>query len=161
MPSAAATTRRATLSRYGARAYDQGVGRSLWFTTEADPSAIAAAIDVETPGRQPDLWSGVGLACAYAGGLRHDEVAALAAASGALRVHLAQGVAFAAEAHESAAGCVPRHTEEASRLICGTSAAHAAQVAREAAVGAVPENGLPAYEIWRMRIRSCMERHSG
>ena len=158
-PSAAASRRRARLSSYGARAFDQGLGRSLWFTTEAHPDSIAAAIDAEEPGRRPDLWSGVGLACAYAGGVCEHEIATLTASAGDSRLDLAQGVAFAAEAHLGASGCVPAHTERASRLICDMPAADAARIARDSARRVVEAGGWPAYEMWRARIRTAMSSH--
>lgn len=158
-PSASPTRRRSRLSRYGARAFDQGLGRSLWFTAEADVDAIGAAIEAERPERRPDLWSGVGLACTYAGGICEHETAALIARSGSARVDMAQGAAFASEAHLSASGCVPAHTERASGLICGMPAAQAAQIARDAAHGVADAAGCPAYETWRARIRTAMTWH--
>lgn len=146
--------RRGTLSVYGARAFDHGLGRSLWFTTIADPHRIAATIALAEPSRRPDLWSGIGLACAYAGGVTASEIAALGEACGRLRPHLAQGVAFAAEAHVRASGSAPPHTELAAQLLCGLPADAAARAAREAAIGLSSEHGEPEYETWRHRLRS-------
>jgi hypothetical protein len=53
---------------YARRAFDQGLGRSLWFVQGACAARIAAAVARFGPARRADLWSGVGLACAYAGG---------------------------------------------------------------------------------------------
>src|SRR3954447_2151806 len=50
---------------YARRVFDQGLGRSLWFVEGAEVSRIAATIAAFLPSRQADLWSGVGLACAY------------------------------------------------------------------------------------------------
>jgi hypothetical protein len=155
-PSAAPPPRRAMLSAYGRRVFDQGLGRSLWFTTGAEPSAIALAIRSEAADRQPDLWSGIGLACAYAGGISDQEISMLLTASGALRVHMAQGAAFAAEAHVRAAHCAPLHTERACRLVCRMSAADAALIARECSANSIGEGDQPAYETWRARVTSRM-----
>ncbi len=54
---------------YARRAFDQGLGRSLWFVEGADAAHIAAAISAFPQSRRADLWSGVGLASAYAGGV--------------------------------------------------------------------------------------------
>ncbi|HEV2148611.1 MAG TPA: DUF1702 family protein, partial [Longimicrobiaceae bacterium] len=70
------------LSGYARRAFDQGVGRSLWFSRGADPGRIAGAVARFSPERWADLWSGVGLACAYAGDGRRGGADAVAAASG-------------------------------------------------------------------------------
>jgi hypothetical protein len=144
---------RRSLSLYGARAFDQGLGRSLWFTADADPERIAAAIANVEPDRHADLWSGVGLACAYAGGIDDGTIEAMREASGPYRAHLAQGAAFAAEAHVRASGHAPRHTEQACRMICGMTAGGAAATARDATVGLGDEGTLPAYEVWRRRVR--------
>ena len=56
------------LNGYERRVFDQGLGRSLWFVKGADVAAVASAIDTFPSARRDDLWSGVGLACAYAGG---------------------------------------------------------------------------------------------
>jgi enediyne biosynthesis protein E3 len=143
----------ARLSVSGARVFDQGLGRSLWFTTDADPARIGDAISRTAADRHADLWSGVGLACAYAGGGDGQAIETLRDASGTCRAAMAQGVAFAAEAHLRGSGEVPMHTERACRLICGTTAAAAAAATREAAHDLDAE-GARAYEVWRTRLRS-------
>src|SRR5262249_5496275 len=56
------------LNGYERRVFDQGLGRSVWFVKGADVAAVASAIYAFPSARHDDLWSGVGLACAYAGG---------------------------------------------------------------------------------------------
>jgi hypothetical protein len=141
------------MSAYAARVFDQGVGRSLWFTARAQSNAIIDRIAAAPVQRRPDLWSGVGLACAYAGGVTIAEIRQLQSACGALRAHLAQGVAFAAAAHMRGLGRVPPHTEVASEAICGMRAAQAAAVARDCASGLTSSAAEPAYETWRTRVR--------
>lgn len=131
--------------------FDQGLGRSLWFVFGADVRRVAAAISTYAPSRQSSLWSGAGLACAYAGGAGADDMALLGALSGAGRGALAQGVAFAAKARQRA-GIPTDFTELACRVICGMSAADAAAVTD----AALPDGlgaGLQAYEAWRTRIQ--------
>jgi enediyne biosynthesis protein E3 len=50
------------LSGYAARAFDQGLGRALWFFNGAYVDRAAACINRFAPDRRPDLWSGLGLA---------------------------------------------------------------------------------------------------
>ena len=57
---------------YAARAFDRGLGRALWFVAGGDPDRIAEIAGAFEASRQRDLWSGVGLACAYAGGIHED-----------------------------------------------------------------------------------------
>ena len=53
---------------YFLRAFDQGVGRALWFVHGARHDAVADAVERFPRRRRPDLWSGVGLAAVFAGG---------------------------------------------------------------------------------------------
>lgn len=150
--------RRNSLSPYGARVFDQGLGRSLWFTTAIDPVSIARAIALVDRRRQADIWSGVGLACAYAGGATRDEIAALRITCGEDWPHLAQGVAFGAEAHARSGAGVPAHTDLAASTISGTSALAAARAARAAAIDLNSVGGEPAYETWREHLRASFQK---
>ncbi len=89
-------------SGYGLRSFRQGLGRSLWFVGGADPEFIASAIMRFPQPQQDDLWSGIGLACAYAGGAASGEIDMLRSASGTHWPHLAQGAVFAAGARQRA-----------------------------------------------------------
>ncbi|HEX2164101.1 MAG TPA: DUF1702 family protein, partial [Thermoanaerobaculia bacterium] len=77
------------LAGYARRSYDQGLGRSLWFVEGADPERLAATIARFGEARRGDLWAGVGLACAYAGGVDEAAVERLAALAGGWRGDLA------------------------------------------------------------------------
>jgi enediyne biosynthesis protein E3 len=141
------------LHGYFRRGFDQGLGRSLWFVDGADVRLIPRTIAAFAEERQPDLWSGVGLACSYAGGRDRADLEALRQAAGPCAPRLAQGVAFAAEARERAGNPAP-HTELACRTICGTSAEEAAAVTAEAGRGLPADRpGEPAFEVWRRRIQ--------
>jgi hypothetical protein len=113
---------------------------------------IPATIRRYTPERHADLWSGVGLACAYAG-IVEDAAAlrALGASSGAHRHQLGQGAAFAAKARARAGNPAP-HTETVCRILCGLSAAAAADVTDEALDALVSRADEPAYETWRREV---------
>jgi enediyne biosynthesis protein E3 len=145
------------VSGYARRAFDQGLGRSFWFVQGTDVERIAAAIAAFPPERRPDLWSGVGLACAYAGGIRPEQIEALRRAAGPWTPELAQGVAFAAEARHRA-GHIPAHTELACQILCGAGAAAVAAAAREAEHGLPQDAEVPAFEVWRQRIQSHFSR---
>ncbi|HEV2851246.1 MAG TPA: DUF1702 family protein [Thermoanaerobaculia bacterium] len=141
------------LHGYGRRGFDQGLGRSLWFVEGADVRRLPVTIHSFAPERRPDLWSGLGLACAYAGGRTRVEVETLARAAGPHAPQLAQGAAFAAKARERAGNLAP-HTELACEVICGMSAARAAAVTDEALRGLPADRpGEPAFEVWRRRIQ--------
>lgn len=141
------------ISRYGRRAFDQGLGRSLWFVSGADVTRMAHTVGAFPEDRRGDLWSGIGLACAYAGGVSRAAVENLRHAAGVDRPHLAQGAAFAAKARQHA-GNAAEHTEMACHVLCGVSADEAGKVTDDALADLADCDGVPAYEIWRQRIRS-------
>lgn len=145
------------LKGYTLRAFDQGLGRSLWFVEGADVESIAAAVEAFEAARRADLWSGVGLACAYAGGLESEGIETLRARAGRFAPQLAQGAAFAAKARRRA-GNPATHTDAACRVLCRLSAEAAARVTDEA-LRRLPQDGdEPAYEIWRQRIAGELAR---
>jgi enediyne biosynthesis protein E3 len=140
------------LRGYSSRAFDQGLGRSLWFVGCADVEYIGAAIAQLPPDRHGDLWGGVGLACAYAGGVESEEIMRLGFVAGPYWPHVAQGAAFAAKARQRAGNwCC--HTDLACRIIGGLSAERAAALTDRALQQAVARSE-PAYEVWRGLIRA-------
>ncbi len=141
-----------TLDAAQARVFDQGLGRSLWFVFGAGVQAISQAIEAFEPHRRGDLWSGVGLACAYAGGVDRSGLQALrthaiAANEGAA---LGQGIVFAAQARQLAQNPTA-HTELACMEIIGLDLPRAAALA----IQHLPPEGddLATYQRWRAAIR--------
>ncbi|MBL8482174.1 MAG: DUF1702 family protein [Rhodocyclaceae bacterium] len=142
----------ARLAGYARRAFDQGLGRSLWFVCGADPQRVAHSIASFAPPRQDDLWGGVGLAATYAGAAPAPALQSLALLARQHAGALAQGAAFAAKARLHAGNPVP-HNELACHILARTSLAAAAAVTDTCLDGLQAAGpGLPAYEIWRRRI---------
>ncbi len=135
---------------YFPRAFDQGVGRALWFRHAAAPEAVAATVGGFAPQRRADLWSGVGLAATFAGGCDSAGFVSLRRAAGEYGRHLAQGAVFAAKARTWAGHC-PEDTGTAVRVLTGLSVEAAAELADAAALEAHGDG--PAYEQWRRVIR--------
>lgn len=138
---------------YFLRAFDQGVGRALWFIHGAHPTAVTDAVHRFDAERRADLFSGVGLAATFAGGCGEDGLAALAATAARHRADVALGVVFAAKARDYA-GTVPEHTELAARVLAGTTVADAVALADATEVTADTADSVPSYELWRNAIRS-------
>jgi hypothetical protein len=136
---------------YFARAFDQGIGRALWFIHGARADEVAAAVGRFAARRRPDLWSGVGLAATFAGAGDPEDLAALREAAGEHRGELAQGAAFAAKARHHS-GTVPEHTRAATLALTSRSVEEVAVIADDCAA-TTGEDGEPAYEIWRRRVR--------
>ncbi|MEM7480042.1 MAG: DUF1702 family protein [Acidobacteriota bacterium] len=144
------------LKGYARRAFDQGVGRSLWFSHAADVERVVARLGTFEANRRSDLWSGVGLAATYAGFVSRDDLVHLRRSAGPHRAALAQGSAFAAKARLRAGHPTPAMTL-ACEVLCESGPEVAAAVT-DHALADLPEGlGLdspaPAFEVWRMRIQ--------
>jgi hypothetical protein len=136
---------------YANNAIDQGIGRAMWFIGGTDPERVADLIDAFPVARRGDLYSGVGLAATYAGGVDERELRTLCRRVGDYQGNLAQGCAFAADARVRA-GIVPPHTALATQVLCGTTPADAARITSELRPVHPAEGELPAYELWRQRL---------
>lgn len=134
------------------RVFDQGLGRSLWFVQGADVARIAGAIHSFPADRHADLWSGIGLASAYAGGSPRTALERLREEAGAHWPVLAQGAAFAAKARERAANPA-LHTEMACRVFGGVSAETASRMTEEALNDVRGGDADHEFEAWRRRIQ--------
>ncbi|MFK0252760.1 DUF1702 family protein [Streptomyces sp. NPDC090445] len=136
---------------YARRAVDQGIGRALWFVAGTEPDLAATLIEKFPEGRRADLFSGTGLAAAYACGAEEGELAQLARRAGPYLRQLQQGAAFAAEAREKA-GLTIAQTEVAVGTLCGITPAEAAALCRATRpAGPVAPDGS-GYEKWRQDI---------
>ncbi len=138
---------------YSRRAFDQGLGRCLWFTTGADYARIVAAITAFPAARQPDLWSGIGLACAYAAGIAdRDAIGALLEAAGPYRADMAVGTAIASVIRAETDHPAP-HTELACDVVWGRDSSEVAEIADLERHDLPADGAEPSYEVWRRRIR--------
>jgi hypothetical protein len=140
---------------YGRRAFDQGLGRALWFVEGANVPRVAHTLASFDASRRADLWAGVGLAAAYAGGVSETTLlAVLHATSGAERAALQQGACFAAVTRQHA-GNPGAHIELACRTLTGLSFAQAAERAARALRDARGHDDGERYE----NVRRTLQRH--
>jgi hypothetical protein len=141
------------LTPYGRRAFDQGVGRCLWFGRGGDAHQLAQTISSFPESRRADLWSGAGMAIAYAGAADRTVIEVVPKAWGPYGPQVAQGVAFAAKArHLGRNPCA--HTEMACQVLCGVPPDHAARIVDDAMEDLPAGGAEPAYEVWRRRIQN-------
>lgn len=142
------------MSAYARRVFDQGLGRSLWFITGMNVDEIPRTMDAFDEARRGDLWSGVGLACAYAGEPTSSDVQHLMADAGCFAADFQQGVAFGAEARVRA-GIANDSTHRTCLAACGVDAHAAAELTRTALTLAEQEDiaTVPPYERWRQRTK--------
>ena len=132
----------------GARhVFYQGLGRSLWFVHGCDRYQILKTISGFPALYQGDAWSGIGLACAYAGGVQAADMEKVVSLAGRFDSALAQGAAFAAKARQLA-GNEAAHTEQACAVLAGVSAEQAATLC-DRALTQVNRNSSSPYQQWR------------
>lgn len=102
------------------RAYNQGIGRTIWFAAGGRPEIIKELINQFASWQRSDLWYGVGLQAAYCGGTEK-EYQQLRHHSGKQLDGLTAGVSMAVFMRASS-GHFPDHTSYASEAICGAKA---------------------------------------
>jgi hypothetical protein len=153
--------RRRSPCTYAARVHDQGIGRALWFVAGGSVAGAIGLISSFAAARQSDLWSGLGLAMAYAGPTDGNDISAALAAAGAHRDHLAQGVAFACEARAQARH-IPAHTELTAKVVSGVSVDELSNLVRRARAGlSGGDADTPPYELWRRKVVAAMASMRG
>ena len=141
------------LSGYHLHAFDQGLGRALWFVNCADPERIARMIGGFAEDRRADLWSGIGLAATYSVAAQPGTLEALRELSGRYRLEVAQGSAFAATMRHTG-GIVLEHTRTAVEALAGRTVDDAAELVNGARAGLEPSDD--GYARWRVRIQEAL-----
>jgi hypothetical protein len=84
------------------RAYDQGLGRSLWYSAKGNLALLIKSLEGFADSRMPDLWRGIGIAISYVGGCDTDLLKSVLDHAGSYRVFLASGAVLLARARAHA-----------------------------------------------------------
>ena len=79
------------------KAYDEGLGRSIWYICKGDETKVQEMIQQFSPERHSDLWRGIGIACSYVGGFEENALKVLVASAGEHNTQLGIGAAMVAE----------------------------------------------------------------
>jgi enediyne biosynthesis protein E3 len=139
---------------FSGRMYDAGVGRSLWFAECGEVKRVVETLQRFAPERHGDLWSGVGVACTYAGGVEREELQYLMERADKHLPALAQGCAFASYARHEFGNAVA-HVDLAAQTIWSRPSADLKVVfeeARDEARAAGPGN-VPPYAFLLDRVQ--------
>jgi hypothetical protein len=146
-----------------ALAYDGGIGRAIWFVAGGDIDVAAASIGKFPPSRQGELWSGLGLAIAYAGGADDSVLSRVPQLACSYMADVAQGVAFAAEAHMRAEH-LPNHTARACARLTERDARQLVEIVRHERACISFSQSLPhqeRFQLWRQRLRAALAQSNG
>jgi hypothetical protein len=152
---------------YAIRAFDQGVGRYLWWEVIArGPEEAARMLQQFAPERHADLWAGMGAAGTFAAGAEGSVLAEIRELAGAHGPQLAFGAIGAAYTRHLSNVPNDATNEAACRAYTGWSVAdavdevrdlHEAVVRSGAVVAADDVGAAPTFELWR---RAVVERFS-
>jgi hypothetical protein len=89
---------------------DAGLGRALWYQSRGTLSKLIDLLSFFTESRHPALWSGIGLASCFVGGLNHNEMHDLFNLAGNHQSSFQLGVRAAIESREKSG--IHTHSEE-------------------------------------------------
>ncbi len=138
------------LEGYASRAYDQGVGRGIWFVSGADIGKAAALAGSMAADRQADIWSGIGLASCYAGPADDNVFLDGYRLAGPNGEWFAQGIALACSARISDQS-MPETIRAAIKTLWGMEPEALAALVEELrqSNAAGTRSDRPRYEAWR------------
>jgi hypothetical protein len=146
------------LADYGKQLFDSGLGRSLWWVRGASPVLIRQSIDRFPKARRSEMWHGVGVACAYAGGVGEGVLMELFELAGSYRADFLSGIPFASRMRQRGENASPS-TDLACRLLLKMTADQAADLLvryldeiSEEWTGTQQELGRKGYMLVRERV---------
>ncbi len=128
----------ASFPPYARRLFDCGVGRSFWWTQAGFAPGIGQAIERFPAARRADMWCGIGMAAAYAGGIAASELEDLLVQSGRWSNDFLAGFPLAARMRQKGANRSP-WTEMACAQLLNMSTEVAADMVRESVTAIAAE----------------------
>ncbi len=105
---------------YAKNVFDSGLGRAIWWAKCGSPKHIKQTIDAFPKERQAELWSGIGVASTYAGGVEYDYLDELVVFSGDYKVDYLSGIPFSAKMRQKG-GNYSEWTEKACQRLLNAS----------------------------------------
>jgi len=147
----------AVLPPFARQLFDSGLGRSLWWSQGAAPRRIREAIDAFPATRRPELWCGIGVAAAYAGGTSDDVLPELRELAGPFCADFLSGVPFAARMRQKGRNPSPV-TDHACESLLGRSVDQAGDWIAAIADRIVADESVPRPDLHRDLYRLIRER---
>ena len=109
------------------QAYDEGIGRSIWYICKGDETKVPEMIQQFSTDRHSDLWRGVGIACSFVGGFEEKALRALESSAGKHSTQLGIGAAMVAKSRIEA-DCYTEDIEIINRVFNKLSAEEAMEI---------------------------------
>jgi hypothetical protein len=126
-------------------AYDQGLGRSLWYSNKGDIQKIKNTIQSFPADRQKHLWRGIGIASVFVGKCDATSLQMLMESAGNYKIQLAIGASIVAKARTETK-TFTQDVENACRIWCTISADQARKLVAHAEL--INEDQEDAYNLW-------------
>lgn len=133
------------------RIADHGLGRALWFIGGGNPVRVAELVGGFAEHRRADLWSGVGIAVTFAGGVEPADLAQVWELAGQYRPRLALGCAMVTKIRQQT-NSTNEHSEAAAQAFCGHSVAETDALIDDSLKGLPEDGSSTTYLLWRDRI---------
>lgn len=108
-------------------AYDEGIGRSLWYACKGDVDLLPEMIQPFASARHSDLWRGIGIACSYVGGCDESSLKKLLSLANEHRIQLSIAAAMVAKSRTHA-NRITKDIELACNVWCHLSVHDAMQL---------------------------------
>jgi hypothetical protein len=135
------------------RGYDQGLGRSLWYTAKGEPDALNTLIEPFPENRKSDLWRGIGIAVTYVGGCDENELQTIFKLAKENQVQLAIGAVLATSSRNEA-NAITKDLEIVCETWCGITLENSLQLAEETKAIIQNENYFEWLELLKQRLQS-------
>ena len=142
--------------------YDNGIGRAVWFYAAGEPEIIAQTINAFPIERRAGIWSGIGLAATYAGGINYDKLLFLKELAGRHQIMLAQGSLLATHTRHRAGN--PHLDDPIERILIGKSAIDShnfAMKTRDMLEGRRLIDGKQSFQVFLEAVRNWIRQSGG
>ncbi len=116
-------------NRFYLERFDNGVGRAIWFYNSGKPLDIAKTVKGFPADRRGNIWSGIGLAATYAGGVSDTKIRLLQKMAGEHVLMLGQGSFLAAHTRQRAGN--PKIDESTVEILTGDNSMNCDELANE------------------------------
>lgn len=142
--------------------YDNGIGRAVWFYAAGEPERIAHTIQGFRPERRGAIWSGIGLAATYAGGVNHDKLLFLKELADEHEIMLAQGSFLATHTRHRAGN--PHLDDQTEKILIGKRGLECHNFAnqiRQTLEGKRIVEGKPSFQVFLETVRTWIRQSGG
>ena len=112
------------------RAFNQGLGRSFWYTAQGEPEKLSKLIAIFPEERHYDMWRGVGVAVAYVGGIEESILNQLSHYSENNQNPFKCGIALAIHTREEA-NTTAKNTKQICKFILKKSTSEVSQILKQ------------------------------